>query len=66
MHTIKPTIVVNNSPYREVKKELMPGNIISFNITNNVIRELPTIINYIKMKGYKIEPLVKHLDEKHQ
>ena len=64
MYTIKPTVVVSNYPFSTVKKELSNGSIISFNINYDVLKELPTIISYIKQKGYKIVDLNELISEK--
>jgi peptidoglycan-N-acetylglucosamine deacetylase len=66
MHTIKPTITAYNYPYNTIKNDIRAGSIISFNINNNTIKELPTIISFIKAKGYYIKTLSSHLCEKHQ
>ena len=66
MHTIKPTIIAKNYPYSEVKDNLIAGSIISFDITDTVLRELRTIIMLIKNKGYKIKILSEHLSEKRE
>lgn len=61
--TIKPTLVVHQNPLSEIKQNLAPGSIISFPINQEVISELPVIIEYIKGKGYKLENLSHHLEE---
>ncbi|MDD4036271.1 MAG: polysaccharide deacetylase family protein [Bacilli bacterium] len=63
MHTIMPNIVITKYPFIEVKNNLEPGSIISFNINEQVKRELPMIINFIKSKGYTITLLGEHLSE---
>lgn len=63
MYTIKPTISVNNYPFSTVKKELENGSIISFNLNDTTIKELPTIISYIKQKGYDIVTLQQLINE---
>jgi peptidoglycan/xylan/chitin deacetylase (PgdA/CDA1 family) len=57
MYTIKPTISVTNYPFSTVKKELKSGSMISFNLNDTTIKELPSIISYIKQKGYDIVSL---------
>ena len=64
MHTVIPTILASNRPFTTVKKKIDNGNIIAFPINNEVIKELATIINYIKQKGYNIERLDNLLSEK--
>lgn len=62
-YTIMPNIIIDKNPYTNVKENLVSGSIISFKINDNLIEELPIIINYIKSKGYKIENLNIHLEE---
>lgn len=62
-YTIIPNLIINNNPYIEIKKRLESGNIISLKINNQLIEELPIIINYIKSRGYKISTLKEHLSE---
>lgn len=63
MHTIKPTISVNNYPFTTVKKELESGSIISFNLNEQTLKELPSIISYIKQKGYELVTLNELISE---
>ncbi len=65
MYTIKPTISITNYPFITVKKNIKNGSIISFNLTNETIKELPSIISYIKQKGYNIVLLSDLLTEKY-
>lgn len=62
-YTIMPNIIIKNNPYIKIKENLQSGSIISIDINNQLVKELPIIINYIKSKGYKIENLNIHLDE---
>lgn len=64
MHTIKPTVSVNNYPFTTVKNELESGSIISFNLTEQTLKELPSIISYIKQKGYELVTLNELINEK--
>ena len=64
MYTVKPTISVNNYPFTTVKKELESGSIISFNLNETTLKELPSIITYIKQKGYNIVTLNQLISEK--
>ena len=57
LHTIIPTILTGNYPYNDVVKKLNKGSIIGFSINSSSEIELPTIINYIKQKGYTINTL---------
>ena len=59
MHTIIPTFSV--SYFKELKQKLESGAIIKIN--NNEINELPTIINYIKQRGYNLDNIFDLLSE---
>lgn len=59
MHTVLPTITV--STFKDLKDNLESGAIIKIN--NNEIKELSTIINYIKQRGYEFESLFYLLSE---
>lgn len=61
-YIIKP-IEINNNPLYEVKNNLNNGIMLSFNIDNKVIKELDSIIKFIKSKGYNIVNLDTLLDE---
>lgn len=63
LHTIIPSIKTGNYPYSDVKKRIKGGSIISFDINSSTKIELPTIINYIKQKGYNITTLDQLLSE---
>lgn len=62
-YTIRPTLIIDQYPFTEVKEKLTSGSIIAFPINDMIIRELPVIIEYIRGKGYKIENLYHHLEE---
>lgn len=63
MHTIIPSIIADNFPYNEVKHSLENGSIISFLNNKDTVRELPSIINYIRQKGKNPVILEKLLEE---
>ncbi len=63
MYTVKPTISVNNYPFTTVKKELESGSIISFNLNETTLKELPSIISYIQQKGYDLVTLSELINE---
>lgn len=65
MYTIKPTISISNYPFLTVKQNLSSGNIISFNTNLETIKELPSIITYIKQKGYDLVSLNDLINEKY-
>lgn len=62
-YTIKP-IEIKNNLLNEVKNNLKNGAMLSFEISNNQIKELDSIINYIISKGYEIVNINKLLNEK--
>lgn len=64
MYTIKPSISVLNYPFSTVKNNVKSGNIISFNASSEVIKELPSIISYLHQKGYKLVTLDELISEK--
>ena len=63
MYTILPTINVSNYPFLSIKNNLENGSIISFSMNNEVIKELPSIISYIKQKGYNLVTLKELISE---
>ncbi len=63
LHTIIPTINTGNFPYSDIKKKLSKGSIISFDINSSTKIELPTIIKYLKQKGYTLSLLDNLLSE---
>ena len=65
MYTVKPTVSINsNYPFKTVKSNLESGKIISFSLNNQVLKELPTIISYIKQKGYDLVTIDELINEK--
>ena len=65
MYTIKPTINAINYPFLTVKKNLESGSIISFDLSDKTIKELPSIISYITQKGYNIVTLSELISEEY-
>lgn len=63
LHTIIPTIKINNSLLKEIKNELTNSAIISIPISENTKQELDTTIKYIKSRGYTLEKLEDLLNE---
>jgi len=63
MYTIKPTINATNYPFLTVKKNLESGSIISFDLSDKMIKELPSIISYVTQKGYEIVTLDELISE---
>lgn len=66
LHTVIPTIKITNHPFQEIKDKLQNGAIISLPINNIVETELPTIINYIKSRGYQLVTLQTLLSEEYE
>lgn len=62
-YTIKPIEIKNKLLY-EVKNNLDNGVMFSFNINSTNIKELNSVISFIKSKGYEIVNLSKLLSEK--
>jgi len=62
-YSIFPSLIIENNPLIEIKNNLKSGEIISFKINNQTLKELPLIINYINSKGYKIVGLDELLSE---
>lgn len=65
MYTIKPSISVSSYPFSTVKNNAKSGNIIGFNMDSETIKELPTIITYLKQKGYKLVTIDELISEKY-
>lgn len=63
LYTITPTIIGDKNPYNNIKENLTSGSIILLNLNKETTKELSTIIDYIKGKGYKIEGLSTLLSE---
>lgn len=62
-YTIRPNIVVESNPTITIKEKMISGSIISLKVSDDVIKELPVIINYITSKGLRITTLSEHLQE---
>ena len=63
LHLLEVNIITSTFPYKEVKNHVTSGSIISFSNSINIIRELPSIINYLNQKGYDLVTLIQLLDE---
>ena len=63
LHTVKPSIVIHNNLYREVKNNIDNSMIINIEVNNYNIKELSSTIDYINGKGYKIVLLRDLLSE---
>lgn len=62
-YTIKPGLILKNNYIANIKKDIKNGMIISLDVNNTLINELPIIISYIESKGYKIDNLNELLKE---
>ncbi len=62
-YTIKPNIVINENPLIEVKNYLNTGSIITFEITEQLITQLESIINHINSKGITVVTLEQLIKE---
>ena len=62
-YTIIPSLIIKENPLIEIKENISSGDIVSIDINNKSIKELPLIESYIKSKGYSIVTLDKLLDE---
>lgn len=62
-YVIKPNIITQKSPYNEIKNNLTSGSIILLDVNSQSLKELPSIINFINSKGYKIVTLSTLLSE---
>lgn len=61
-YTIRPNIVVKQNPLIEIKKSLNNGSIISLEVNDTTIKELPLILDYINSRDLKmvnIEDLIE-------
>lgn len=62
-YTIIPSLKVNTNPLIEIKNNIKSGDIITIEINEKTIKEIPLITNYINSKGYKIVNLDELLSE---
>ena len=58
--TITPNIITEKTPLLDIKKKLEPGSMIKLEVNDTTKEELPSIIQFIKSKGYQLENL-EHL-----
>lgn len=63
LHTIVPTILTKNYPYKDIKAKLINNSIISLPINSSTEIELPTIIDYLKQRGFSLLTLDELLSE---
>ena len=63
LHTIKPSLVIKNNLYKNIKQNLSNGEIFTIEDNSYNEKELTTTIDYITQKGYKIVTLENLLKE---
>ena len=63
MHTIKPSLVITNHLYNNIKNNIQPSQIVSININNYNVDDLSISIKYLKSKGYKLVLLKELISE---
>lgn len=63
MHTIIPSLKLDNNIYSSAKGNLRSGNIISIKLTESNLKELKVLINYIKQRGFTLVTLDTLLNE---
>ena len=61
--TIMPQIIIKSKPYLNLKKQILPGSIVSLEVNSALNNEIETILNYISSKGYNIKSLEELLKE---
>lgn len=61
--TIMPQIIIKNKPYLNIKKQILPGSIISLDVNSELNSQIEIILNYITSKGYNIKSLEELLKE---
>ena len=63
MHTIIPTLRLDNNIYSNSKGNLRSGSIISIKLTESNVSQLKVLINYIKQRGFTLVTLDTLLNE---
>lgn len=66
LHTVKPSIIATNNPFGDIKTRLVGGSIIGLEINEVTIKQLNTIIDYIKQRGYTPVTIDVLLNEEQQ
>ena len=64
LHTVKPSNVIKNNLYKNIKQNLSNGEIFTIEDNSYNEKELTTTIDYIIQKGYKIVTLENLLKER--
>ena len=63
MHTIIPTLKLEENIYASIKGNLRNGSIIKVNLSDSNLSELNILINYIKQRGFTLVTLDTLLNE---
>ena len=63
MHTIIPALRLDSNIYSDAKGNLRSGSIISVKLTEENVKELKVLINYIKQRGFTLVTLDTLLNE---
>ena len=63
MHTIIPTLRLDSNIYSDAKGNLRSGSIISVKLTEENVKELKVLINYIEQRGFTLVTLDTLLNE---
>ena len=58
-----PQIIIKNKPYLNIKKQILPGSIISLDVNSELNSQIEVILNYITSKGYNLKSLEELLKE---
>lgn len=62
-YTIMPITINKEKPFSDVKSKIQNGSIITFDINDSLLLQLPNIIEYIKSRDLQIVTLDKIIDE---
>lgn len=62
-YTVKPNIVTSETPFKTINDNLVAGSLIGLHTQDILETELPSIIDFIVSKGFKISTLEEHLSE---
>lgn len=62
-YTIRPSILIKNNPLIEIKQNLKSGSIISLDINEITIKQLPLIIDYINSRDLEMVNLDSLIEE---
>lgn len=65
MHTLKPTLVINNGiSVASILSQIEKGSIVVFEANEKTESDLANLITFLSKKGYEFQTLSKHLSEK--